>query len=300
MIIIFYQKDFQAAEIPSHSHISCYKYSSSAGADYPLHCHSYYEINYIIKGERYVILNGKRLMLSEGMLFFVPTLAVHGNTNITDVEDIVLQFSADFLFASTGNFLSDMALSSFDKENPVIVIKKSSLASEIINNLKSLCDEYENRIISYHNENIPLYESILLEFKRNGYILELISELIRSKDIVISDSRSSGHENEALGEIINHILQHPEEKTDMNEIAAKVGMSYYNFSRYFKKVTGFNFSEYCNMMRIRYAENLLIKTDKSITDIASQIGIDTPSYFTRLFKQINDISPIEYRKRFRN
>lgn len=56
-----------------------------------------------------------------------------------------------------------------------------------------------------------------------------------------------------------------------------------------------NFSDYCNVLRIHLAEELLVTTDLPISDISARIGIDTQSYFSKLFKQVNGISPKTFR-----
>ena len=76
-------------------------------------------------------------------------------------------------------------------------------------------------------------------------------------------------------------------------------ISYFALSRNFKSAVGLNFSDYCNLLRIRFAEDMLISTDLPISDIAAEIGIDTPSCFSRLFKNANGISPQEFRSRNR-
>ena len=75
-------------------------------------------------------------------------------------------------------------------------------------------------------------------------------------------------------------------------------MSYYAFSRMFKEVIGVNFSDYCNIIRIRLAEELLITTTLPVSEVAEKAGIGTQSYFSRLFRQQSGMSPTEYRVRF--
>ena len=82
----------------------------------------------------------------------------------------------------------------------------------------------------------------------------------------------------------------------MKTAAAMANMSYFAFSRKFKSAVGLNFSDYCNLLRIRFAEDKLISTDMPISDIAAEIGIDTPSYF----RNTNGISPQEFRNRNRS
>ncbi|MEZ0484381.1 helix-turn-helix transcriptional regulator [Fibrella aquatica] len=68
------------------------------------------------------------------------------------------------------------------------------------------------------------------------------------------------------------------------------------FCRKFKQDTGYAPIEYFNHLRIQKACQLLHFSNLRINEVASQIGIDDPFYFSRLFKKQMGISPNEYRK----
>lgn len=128
---MYFQKDFQAAEIPSKNHISCYRYASDEKGSFPLHCHSYYEISYIIKGERYEIYNGMKYQVKEKSLFLIPPLAIHGNENITPVEDVILQFSSEFLSGCSSSMNPDTKLT-LCGEKPFAQIDSADIVSKLI------------------------------------------------------------------------------------------------------------------------------------------------------------------------
>lgn len=292
---MIYQKEFQATEQPSSTHVSCFCYESNSNGYYPLHCHSYYEITYIIKGERYVILDGIRYSVRENSMLFVPPLIVHGNENITDVEDIVIQFSPDFLTNNSSSMMPGMVLESNGGRTPYIVIDAGNSAYSALNKLNGFCKKYNAPQSVDSNCN----SQIALELSRNSLILELLSSLIQTNRLTEKKGYGNTSKINLLDNVINHILNNPEEKLDMETAARLAGMSYYSFSRFFKKVIGINYSNYCNLLRIRYAEDLLIKTEMSISEVAMSIGIEVPSYFTKLFKQINGLSPTEYRELYK-
>ena len=56
---------------------------------------------------------------------------------------------------------------------------------------------------------------------------------------------------------------------------------------------------YINKFRISVAEEMLKKTDDTITEIASSVGIHDPIYFNKLFHRAYQVSPREYRKRYK-
>jgi AraC-like DNA-binding protein len=82
------------------------------------------------------------------------------------------------------------------------------------------------------------------------------------------------------------------------DAADYVNLSYSYFSRLFKQNMGIGFTDYLNSVRISEAERLLVKTEKSMTEIAMDTGFSTSSYFILKFRQKNNISPLAYRKRF--
>ena len=72
------------------------------------------------------------------------------------------------------------------------------------------------------------------------------------------------------------------------------------FCRLFKKGTGKSYIDYLNYVRVSTAEELLRTTDLSISIIMEKTGFTSLSYFTKVFKNQNGISPSSYRKHIRS
>ena len=66
-------------------------------------------------------------------------------------------------------------------------------------------------------------------------------------------------------------------------------------SKLFKKELGISFKNYLIQKRIEIAKNLLANTDLPINTIADNVGYGNYSYFTRIFKKVIGVTPIEYR-----
>ncbi len=292
---MLYQSQFQRSEPPSKSHISCSAYASDEKGNYPLHCHSYYEISFILSGERYQIFNGKKYHIKKNTLFLIPPLVMHGNDNITDVEDIVLQFSTSLLSSLSTIIRPEMKLI-LEGELPYIELCETDKAYETMIRLAAN-SEKEKQLLNSEPHNFS--QAAAIECKRNSLVFELIASLISDSKAYISDKYNNLTKLNTLNEIIALITNDPKNIPDMNTTAQMTGTSYYNFSRIFKEATGMNYSEYTNTVRIGYAESLLMNTELTIAEIAEEIGIDTPSYFTKLFKQVIGFSPTQYRKMYK-
>jgi len=63
---------------------------------------------------------------------------------------------------------------------------------------------------------------------------------------------------------------------------------------------GFSFVEYLNGVRIKEAQNLLLKTDMSIVDISQTVGYKSLTHFGRVFKNVTGSSPRHYKKIMEN
>ncbi|MBD5463568.1 MAG: helix-turn-helix domain-containing protein [Lachnospiraceae bacterium] len=98
--------------------------------------------------------------------------------------------------------------------------------------------------------------------------------------------------------ICKYIEDHIEEDISRNTLAKLVYMSPDYMTRIFKKEKGVTISEYLLRCKLERAANLLIKTEFSISYIASNVGYSNISHFSGAFKKQYGLSPSEYRKEY--
>ena len=67
--------------------------------------------------------------------------------------------------------------------------------------------------------------------------------------------------------------------------------------RRFKQQTGMTVIAYVNRLRTETAKRLLTATDHSVSEIAYQVGFESPKYFCRTFRNQTGESPAAFRKR---
>ncbi|MFO7671464.1 MAG: AraC family transcriptional regulator [Bacteroidales bacterium] len=88
-----------------------------------------------------------------------------------------------------------------------------------------------------------------------------------------------------------------EEKMDFQLYAENYHMGYSYFRKMFKQYTGFAPVQYHLNLKIQKAKELLIYTDQSVKEIASNLGFQSIHYFSRIFKKKTGHSPSEIRKK---
>lgn len=64
-----------------------------------------------------------------------------------------------------------------------------------------------------------------------------------------------------------------------------------------KRNTGFTVGEYIWILRINKAKELLTDTNLPVSEIAEQLGVEDYNYFTKVFRRIVGISPMQFRKK---
>ena len=69
-----------------------------------------------------------------------------------------------------------------------------------------------------------------------------------------------------------------------------------NLSQFFKEKTGRNILDYTTQLRMQKAKNLLADPNLTLKDISQQVGYYNVSSFIRRFKQIQKMTPGDYRK----
>jgi len=81
----------------------------------------------------------------------------------------------------------------------------------------------------------------------------------------------------------------------VEQLCKYVFMSHSQLHRKLEALTGYNPNKFIRIIRLNKAKELLKKPDNSITSIAFECGFNDPAYFSRVFKQENNVTPQEWR-----
>jgi signal transduction histidine kinase/AraC-like DNA-binding protein/ABC-type sugar transport system substrate-binding protein len=93
-----------------------------------------------------------------------------------------------------------------------------------------------------------------------------------------------------------YLHEHYPEAITRKELARYVGMNDDYLTYCFRQETGLTPITYLNRYRVNQARQLLAETNKSITDIALEVGFSNSGYFSRVFRREIGISPDAYRR----
>ena len=96
--------------------------------------------------------------------------------------------------------------------------------------------------------------------------------------------------------VLLYIQNHLYEQLSLEELASVACFSPYHFHRIFRGMVGETLAGYIRRLRLERAAQLLVQTDRSITDLAFEAGYETVESFTRAFKSRFGIVPSAYKK----
>jgi two-component system response regulator YesN len=152
------------------------------------------------------------------------------------------------------------------------------------NNALLLQPDFDSTIISLNQ-----VESI---DEINQQFFGLFDELKRK----LEEKRSTKHEDmiKKMNNIIDRDYSNP--NLCLNSIAEEMDMSPIYISRLYKQQTLVALSDIIQEVRMNQSKLLLKETNLSVADIAEKTGFTSSSYFYRMFKKCNGVTPNDFRK----
>ncbi|AFH64117.1 response regulator transcription factor [Paenibacillus caseinilyticus] len=124
--------------------------------------------------------------------------------------------------------------------------------------------------------------------------VEQLTELL---DQYIASIRAVHADHKEIKRAVQYIEENYAKNLNMAMVSNHVSLSYTYFSQAFKEYTGENFVGYLKKVRIRRAKELLEREDGRIYEIAEQVGFENTKQFNRVFKEMEGITPMEYRSK---
>ena len=99
-----------------------------------------------------------------------------------------------------------------------------------------------------------------------------------------------------IAEAIDYIHKNYNNDIAIDDVCKYLGLNKSYFCSLFKKETSLTFCNFLNMFRIEMSKKFLCNKKYSIMDVSLSVGYNNHNYYSSLFKKLNNITPLEYRK----
>ncbi len=148
----------------------------------------------------------------------------------------------------------------------------------------------EKSYLNFQNE-------FFIRQQENARTLEDLEDNLKRVGLFLAQSREKKEDirNYTIKRAINYIRENYVEGVTLEETADTIGITPEYLSTLFVKEMGINFSTFVKEFKISHAKRLLKGTDMKIYEVAEAVGFRDSKYFVKVFKEVQGVSPKEYR-----
>ena len=254
-----------------------------------IHSHSFFELVYIYDGKCTNNISGRDISMRSGDICIIPPDIEHSISVFDESIVINIMLRKDTLhtmfynFLNTPNILSSFFLNNIyaQKANDYILFHTGT-DRQIKQSFLWMLWESVNKSEFFHQ---LICNTLLLDF----YLI--IRDYGSTVQMPLFDSKI-----DVQRYAIIEYIQNNYQKISLHELAKKFHYTDEYASRLIKELTGLTYSCILRTVRIERAQELLLNTNMTVAAIAESIGYETPEYFIRQFKKMQNTTPSQYRK----
>ena len=250
-------------------------YRPSEDSSVAWHFHEDVEIIRIEDGTKDIYLNNSLYTLKKNDVIFINEYTPHKTYTPKGTKTFLLQFNTrDFNKSPTPL-----------KENPSFFILDGSSehSEEILRVLRDIEAEYEGKEAAF-------------EMFIQAYVYKLLAIFHRIG--IFGDTRVevTGEKQERLLPVLEYVRSHYSENISLEDASRLLALNKSYFCRLFKSCIGMPFTDHLYKIRLDAAEKMLLHSNKTITEIAYEVGFSSPAYFTKIFRDRKGYPPSFYKK----
>lgn len=257
------------------------------------HYHCEVEIKYVVDGTFRVVEDGVAYDLKKGDIWIGFPFTEHSFESDGKNDVVVMIFSPE----DTGQFAKKFY--TMKAVRPVINVSElpPGFGSELIRIAQlwmatMFYDRPRDSRISVSNIRGGFSETIVPREVILTYLTAAVGELLSALELKQNDSTTVY----SIQRIVSFCIANMSDpELSMPKLSAAIGLSRSQISRLMSQHMGTSFPEFIHSIRINQSRELLIYTDKTITDIAFECGFMSQRSFNRVFRDVVGMTPSEYR-----
>ena len=224
-----------------------------------------FELLFTVSGKGTLVYDGEAYTLSPGSVMFIDCTKPHEYYPLVD--------KWEFMYVHFNGCLSSSCYEHF-----------SSLQKSPITTAPETAEWFESVV--------KLVEASGAEELHSDMIYRIMMKLISTAGTRGGDD----YPTSLIKETLSYIAKNFTESISVDDLAGLSHMSRSHFTVFFKENTGISPHLYINKYRVNVAKRALYTTNKTISEIALECGFQDSSSFIRVFKRLEGISPLAYRK----
>jgi AraC-like DNA-binding protein len=255
--------------------------------------HEYLEISWIERGTGSFSIGQKKYPVESGDIFLNGNVEFHVlESDYTDLLRVIsLYFLPELIYRPGGNMTDFEYLKPFYDHSIEFshrIVHGAPLIAQIVDLIERIQASIAGRPEHY-------------ELEAKNALCEILLLLVRHYgQFAVNERRYQERRRnlDRLQNVFQHLQEAYQDKITLSHLANIACMSESYLCRFFKQTTNFTLKEYLQRVRIDRAKELLIAGKLPITQVGLEVGFESHSYFDRIFRRLNGISPREFCDRF--
>jgi len=226
------------------------------------------------------------------LIFIAPRQVLQWDSSVIfEQKGFSINFHEDFLKGTElANQIKKYGFFSYSVNEALHLSPKEERQFEsIVENIET---EYQNNQDEFSKEIIVSQLSTLLKYAHRFYERQFLNRKELSNDLLEQF-------NQHLSEYFESGQLQEKGIPRIEQIANDLSVSQRYLSDTLKKETGKTTTEHLHLHLIDEAKNILLQPNKSISEVAYELGFEYPPYFYRLFKKKEGISPTQYIEKYK-
>ncbi|MEW4430998.1 AraC family transcriptional regulator [Paenibacillus pabuli] len=289
----------------------CHFGRKSPGWVYPKHHHHLYEVLYCQSGEGRMLIGADEILLGPGDWFFIRAGArhqmenAHTNESTGDMEPIHhLRF--DFFNIHFDIDDSELRRTLSQQEYRLIPHSKAA-ATELPAYVAKIEREMQHNLSSTslsapNGTETRITLTSVQKMALQAYILLIIQEIIllqsgEADSIPDAIPEVTMHKADTAHRIEEQLQTIISSEGSITQMAEELNLSRSQCTKIFKEIYGISPRQYVTEKKLNHAKQLLVSTNKTIEDIADELGYHSVSHFSRQFRRGTGLSPNQFRPR---
>ena len=236
---------------------------------------------YLTEGEAVMTIGSETYTIHKNECLFVPAGQIFSFANADINEGYLCNFRNDFFIGKFGkrDLLRDFEFLTVWGNSYVSLDTRTS--NYVLHLLQRILVDYSENGLKNMDIIQPYFIAVLCEINR---IYKPLTNDKKDQSVIITNKFK-----EQLFSKIKTIHL-------VGDYASLLNITPNHLNKVVKRITGKSPAKWINEMLIMEAKVLMYQTDIPISEVAAEIGIFDQSYFSRLFKKYEGVTPMQFRK----
>ena len=126
--------------------------------------------------------------------------------------------------------------------------------------------------------------------------IKYIKNLLNSLIIDNLENKNKNNYSSYIIHAIEYIHKNYHKDIAIDDVCKFLGLNKSYFCSLYKKETNLTFCNFLNMFRVEMSKKFLANKNYSIMDVSLSVGYNNHNYYSTLFKKLNNVTPLEFRK----